>query len=491
MNRWEQLQELFESTVELDASERARVLHERTHGDSELIASVEALVASHASPAEGLDLSATQVLLQLKAESPAAELLGLEFDGYRLDDHLASGGMAHVYRATRMSAGTERRVALKVLRPSLDTAAFLERFQRERETLAALEHEHIVTFLDAGALPDGRPYLVMEYIEGLPLSQWGRSVAQPQRIALFLQVLAAVQYAHRQLVVHRDLKPSNVLVTKQGVPKLLDFGVALALGVEGNHSQAGGPLTPAYASPEQLRGEAITTSTDIYSLGVLLRELLSADTSEPAAAPVKVSADLEAIIARALSEDPFSRYRSVDHFADDLRRERAHEPISARPGTWAYRAALAVRRHRFALGLGGALLLATLTGWIASDLARRRAEAEASTGWGAHAEVKTVARIYEEWLTGVASDDPELFAAATAHLEASLGAKLEAHPETETLVRLTLAELYLGSGAGHGDRERAGVHIERAWKIAQTTRGLGWGDRKRIEALRERVRAGE
>ena len=264
MTRWQLLQELFDQTVELDAQARARVLGERAANDAELARQVEQLVALDRSPAGELEGSGAEILCALEPEPPAAELCGASFGAYRVEEHLSSGGMGHVYRATRSAAGTERRVALKVLRPRLDLEAFLARFQRERQLLAALEHEHIVSFLDAGALPDGRPFLVMEYVDGAPLTEWARARGLPARarIELFVQVAAAVQYAHRMLVVHRDLKPSNVLVTPQGAPKLLDFGVASV--VEGEPApSARAPLTPSYAAPEELAGSPPSTAGDV------------------------------------------------------------------------------------------------------------------------------------------------------------------------------------------------------------------------------------
>lgn len=486
MKRWQLIQELFEATAGLDAPERERVLRERTGDDSELGREVEALVAADTTPAGELDRSATDLLLELRAEPPAADLVGLEFGAYRLDAHHSSGGMAHVYRATRTSAGTERRVALKVLRPGLDTDSLLQRFQRERETLAALEHDHIVAFLDAGALPDGRPFLVMEFVEGEPLSRWGRSASQRECIELFLQVLTAVQYAHRSLVVHRDLKPSNLLVTAQGVPKLLDFGVASVLEAEGEDTAVGVPMTPAYASPEQLRGEPVTTATDVYSLGVLLYELLSGELPESANSSGDLPADLAAIRCKACAPEPAQRYASVDRLADDLRRYLVHEPVAARPPSWIWRARLLLRRQRYALAVGAAVLVALVAGWIASDLARQRAERDASMGWGAHAQAKGASQVYEEWLTATVAGDAVLLTDAIEHLEQSLRRDLSEHPETETLLHLTLAELYLEREDGQG----AAPHAERAWELAQKTVGIGRFDRARAGRLLERARPG-
>ncbi len=480
-NRWELVQELFDATVALDAASRARVLARRVRGDAGLAAEVETLVAAAAAAPDALDRSAAELLGALRDEPPPEALCGATFGPYHVDAHVASGGMAHVYRATRRSAGTERRVALKVLRHGLGTDALVARFRRERETLASLEHEHVVAFIDAGALPDGRPYLVMEYVEGEPLVRWGRGVALRRRVELFLQVLAAVQYAHRALVVHRDLKPSNVLVTREGAPKLLDFGVATVLAGRasgGSHADARAPLTPAYASPEQLRGEPVTTASDVYALGALLRELVSADG-------VPSGGDLDAIARKALEPDAARRYRSADRMADDLRRWLAHEPVSARPGTWLYRAALGARRNRSALVLAGAVVAALAAGWVGAELDRRRAEREAGVGWGAHAQARAFAGVLERFVAAAALRDPRLAADGPPHLPRALEDDVAELPEAETLARLALAQLCLDAG----ELERAAEHAQRAAELAQTTRGVGAADRERAAELLQRVRA--
>lgn len=483
MNRWQLEQELFEETAALEASVRSRVLRERAGGDETLVRHVERLVAADEHPLAALEGTSTDLWLALRSEPGPQTLCSTTFGPYRVDEYLASGGMAHVYRATRTSAGTERRVALKVLRPVFTGEDFLARFQRERETLASLEHEHVVAFLDAGALPDGLPFLAMEYVEGTPLTVWGRSVPLRRRLELFLQVLAAVQYAHQKLVLHRDLKPSNVLVTAQGAPKLLDFGVATALEPARERAGVPGPLTPGYASPEQLRGEALTTASDVYSLGVLLCELATQDAGGAGDRPERpLTGDLAAIVYKALAPLPRERYSSADELAGDLRRFLASEPVAARRATWTYRAQLFASRNRWPLALAAAIVIATVAGWIGSDLRRRSAEREASRGWGAHAQAKSAARAFEEWLVSAAAADPALGAAAAAHLEATLRGPVAQLPEAETLVRLALAELYLRLG----DRARAAPHAERAASLARSTSGVGDAERRRAAELLQR-----
>jgi predicted Ser/Thr protein kinase len=480
MTRWQLLQELFEETVELEPEQRARVLDVRTGGDAELTRLVEELVASDRTPASELERSGVELLRDLGPEPSPAELCGASFGPYRVEEHLSSGGMGHVYRATRSAAGTERRVALKVLRSRLDLDALLARFQRERQVLAALEHEHVVAFLDAGALPDGRPFLVMEYVDGVPITEWARAkrASRRERIELFLQVAAAVQYAHRMLVVHRDLKPSNVLVTGEGVPKLLDFGVASV--VEGEpEAQGRAPLTPSYAAPEELAGSPPTTAGDVYSLGVLLHELLTGELPRDGRPP-GLGRDLDAIVAKALEADPARRYLSADRLADDLRRHLDGEPVGARAGNSLYRAACFARRRRWSLLIAAALVAGLVVGWIGSDLERRSAERESARGWGAHAQAKVAARVFEGWIVERAAGDRELGASAVERLEAALREDLGAFAEAETLVRLTLARLYLD----RGERARAAEHAERAWELAQTTSGVGPIERQRAAELR-------
>ncbi len=486
MNRFQRAQELFAATVDLPPDERARVLRARA-GDDALARDVEALVAASADPIPALDRDASALLDQLRDEPPPEQLCGLSFGSYKIEDHISSGGMAHVYRATRASAGARRRVALKVLRPELAGERLHEHFQRERETLAALEHEHIVSFIDAGALPDGRPFLAMEYVEGVTLARWGPGVEERARIELFLKVLAAVQYAHRMLVVHRDLKPSNVLVTAQGAPKLLDFGVAALLAGEGGAPGVRAPLTPAYASPEQLRGEPVTTASDLYSLGVLLHELLTGalPDADEASGRAGLSHDLLAISKKARALDPARRYQSADELAHDLRRYLAHEPIAAADSSWLHRARLFARRHRFPVTVAAAVVAATITGWIGSELDRRHAEREATHGWGAHSEAKLAARVFERWIVERAAHDLESSTRATDFLERAIREDARDHPEAELLLRLTLAELYLA----RGERERAARHVERARALARSTRGVGELERARVLELSGRVEA--
>tara|TARA_R110002072_G_scaffold302499_1_gene485896 strand:- start:56863 stop:58326 length:1464 start_codon:yes stop_codon:yes gene_type:complete len=482
MSRWQLVQELFEATVAMRPDERLRALRDRSDGDEELARQVEALIAADARPMPELDRDASELFERLRVDAApenasgdsCEDLCGVSVGDYCIEEHVASGGMAHVYRATRKAAGTKRRVAVKVLREGLDTEALLRRFEREQETLARLEHEHIVAFLDCGALPDGRPFLVMEFVDGVALTAWAKSKPVVERLQLFLRVLSTVQYAHSQLVVHRDLKPSNVLVTADGVPKLVDFGVSTVLDAGQMVAAGGGPMTPVYASPEQLAGDPVTVASDVFALGVVLRELLTGDATTPVS-PV----DLRCVVERATAADPAERYRSVAELAEDLRRFLAREPIAMRAGSWRYRGQLFARRHRWPIVLVAAVMVSLLAGWVSADLGRRSAAQEASIGWTAHSHAKVTAGVYERWIVEMAKNSPQAAELAIVHLERELTGRVQRFPEAETLVRLTLAQLYLD----RGDREQAGKHAERALQLAQTCRGVGPRDLARAEEL--------
>jgi serine/threonine protein kinase len=240
---------------------------------------VLSLLAAERSPPTAWNGSAFELEARQTAAHSGQARVGQFFGPYRILRHISAGGMGFVYEAVRADNQYRKKVAIKIVQRSLDdSAGIIERFRAERQILARLEHPNIARLLEGGTTSDGVPYLVMEYVDGVPLSQYAaqRALAPYDRLKLFLSICDAVQYAHRNLVVHRDLKPSNILVTADGVPKPLDFGIAKVSNAEGAAATATvGAMTPEYASPEQVLGAPITTSSDVYSLGVLLYELLS------------------------------------------------------------------------------------------------------------------------------------------------------------------------------------------------------------------------
>ena len=413
--RWQQVRELLDRALALQDSERTTFLDQACAGDSELRAEVESLVDSH--------LRAGSVFLKkpafdIKGPTPANRV-GHRVGVYRLIEQVGQGGMGEVYGAERADGQYDQQVAIKFVRAGYDTAAIVERFRNERQVLASLDHPNIARLLDGGTTEDGIPYLVMELIEGTPIDQYCQThqLVIPERLRLFQQVASAVQYAHQHLVIHRDIKPGNILVTSEGVPKLLDFGIAKILDPSAASQQtAFNPMTPEYASPEQIRGEPVTTATDVFSLGVVLYQLLTerspypkdthaphefaraiceyeperpssvilksarhVETAQPAdqqqspgrqesSAKLRRSlrGDLDTIVLRAMHKDAQRRYASVEQFSGDIQRHLEGRPVIARRDSWTYRAEKFVVRHKFGVSATTLILLAIAAGVAAT-----------------------------------------------------------------------------------------------------------------------------
>ena len=317
---------------------------------------------------------------------------------YRIVRELARGGMGAVYLAERCDGQFEHRVALKLIKRGMDSDEILRRFLAERQILARLNHPHIARFYDGGVTAEGQPWFAMEYVPGRPLTRHceERRLGVAERLRLFQDVCDAVRYAHQNLVVHRDLKPSNILVSEAGEVKLLDFGIAKLL--ESGDDQLTRTelraLTPEYAAPEQLRGEPVTTATDVYALGGVLYELLTGrratrfERHTPAELervictvdppPPGVSGDLDTIVLKALHKDPARRYPSAEALLDDLRRQESGLPVLARPDSVRYRAIKFIQRHRVGLAASGMVFLALLAGLGATLWQARVASREAA-----------------------------------------------------------------------------------------------------------------
>jgi non-specific serine/threonine protein kinase/serine/threonine-protein kinase len=294
---------------------------------------------------------------------------------------IGHGGMGTVFLAIRADEQFKKRVAIKVVRRGMDTEAVLRRFRQERQILAGLEHPNIARLLDGGNTEDSLPYLVMEYVEGEPVTTWceSRGLGVRERIALFRTICAAVHFAHQNLVVHRDLKPGNILVAANGAPKLLDFGVAKLLNpeVSGQTLDLTGAsvrvFTPEYASPEQIRGERITTATDVYALGVLLHEILTGRRpgAEPGRKKEALPADLDMIVGMAMRPEPARRYASAEQLSEDLRRYLEGLPVKARRDTFSYRTGRFLTRHK-ASAVAAALVTVSLVGGILATARQTR-----------------------------------------------------------------------------------------------------------------------
>ena len=433
--RWTRLKELFADAIALEPAHRAAWLARLPDADAALRRDLENLIHAH-DRAEGvLDTPALAspdaAQAVASATATAAEPPPLRCGPYRIIRELGRGGMGIVYLAARDDAQFEKEVAVKVVSSALVHPQLIQRFQEERRILATLDHPNIARLLDAGTTDSGLPYVVMELVEGETIDVYcaSRRLTVPERLALFARVCSAVQYSHQRLVVHRDIKARNVLVTRDGVPKLLDFGIAKLLEPGGIDPQATRTafraLTPESASPEQVRGEPVTLATDVYSLGVLLYRLLTerspyrgglttetailhAICDEEPQRPSDVVAareqssdsgvnardlrgDLDVITLKALRKDPARRYMTVDQLSDDLQRFSSGRPVLARPDSWRYRAGKFVARHKTAAAASALVVLSLVAGIVATSREARIASGERARAERRFNDVRTLA----------------------------------------------------------------------------------------------------
>jgi serine/threonine protein kinase/tetratricopeptide (TPR) repeat protein len=400
---WDRVQELFLAAADLSGPQRDQFLDTACTGEAQLRAEVESLLRADHRGAEAISAAlADEAALMLETDSLDPENLdGERLGPYRVIREIGRGGMGVVYLAQRDDDQYHKQAAIKVVKRGMDTAEVLARFRSERQILANLDHPCIARLLDGGTTLDGRPFFVMELVEGQPADVFcnQNSLDIEARCRLFLRFLDPVAYAHRNLVVHRDLKPRNILVTPDGTPKLLDFGVAKLLSADaGGHltTFVARPFTPEYASPEQVQGLPVTTATDVYALGAVLYEMLTGQRAQPVATltPLEVhravcdteitrpsvavpglDADLDNIVLMAMRKEPARRYHSVDQFADDIQRYLDRRPVLARQDSFAYRSGKFLRRNRLPIAAASAVFLSLVAGLVVSVAQSHRAEA--------------------------------------------------------------------------------------------------------------------
>lgn len=496
--RWTQIQELFIQALELPPGERAAFL-DGACDVPDVRAEVEAMLAGEESPNE-LRVLERLPLAQRSARGPLTR--GERVGRYEIIEQVGTGGMGEVYRAERVDDQYRQQVAIKVLRGDLAVPALAARFRTERQILATLQHPHVTTLLDGGATEDGRPYLVMQFEAGLPVTTYAdeHGLTIRRRLELFATICDAVQYAHTNLVVHRDIKPSNVVVDDEGRPKLLDFGIAKLLE---NAALESAPqtrdvqmLTPEYAAPEQITGGAITTSTDVYALGILLYELLVGEPpfragagsplefhrrvcEEPPTRPSDgvlaftrrppsdqatdiatlrgvgparlyhaLRGDLDQIVLTALRKEPERRYPSAGALAEDIRRYLDGLPVWAQPDSRRYRTRMFVRRHRWGVGAsaGFVVLLGAFAALMTLQSARVTAERDRAQVALARAEE------VQEFLVGLfqASDPTQeqdrLSAADLLRRGAERADSLADQPEVYAEMLTTIGSAYRNLG---------------------------------------------
>ena len=375
--RWTEIQDWFERLMDLDPEAQKTALAQLASDQPQLAQEVADLLAMDEKPH-----TLMQEGLRLKPET--ANRAGERMGAYEIKEHLASGGMGAVYLAARADGDFQREVALKVVQRGFLSDRLIPQFQEERRILAQLQHPNIARLYDGGLSDAGEPFFTMELVNGRSLTEYASDerLDQKQRLGLFLQVCEAVQYAHRQLIVHLDLKPGNMLVTEEGQVKLLDFGVSRLVRQQEANAQEGASsaLTKAYASPEQLAGGYISTQSDVYSLGVVLYELLFEQRPDPGVPRREMKNELDLIIQKALQENLDQRFESVEALKEDIEAFLAQQPISLR-SDFGYRAKLYFRRNRIPVALTAiaSLLLILTVSFYTSRLAKERNLAQEET----------------------------------------------------------------------------------------------------------------
>jgi serine/threonine-protein kinase len=531
VNKMRRVDAVLDAVLTSEPTRWPTLLDEHCSGDPELRREVEALLARLDTASRFLESPPGAIAAALLAEEREAEsalradsFTGRRIGAYRIERELGRGGMSRVFLAERADGEFEQQVALKLLRPGLDSDLDLARLRAERQILATLNHPNIARLFDGGVTDEGLPYLVMEYIDGQPLDRYcsERGLSVRQRLELFRSVVEATEYAHRNLVVHRDLKPSNILVTADGTAKLLDFGLAKLLQSESRSplptTRAGhGWMTPEYAAPEQVRGGAVNTVTDVYQLGVVLYELLSrrlpfahhaslfelqnailgeepalpsaavlrpdegtapnaasTDRDSVSAASRQLRGDLDAIVMKALQKETDRRYPSAAAFREDLDRYLQGRVVLARPDSAAYRTRKFVRRHRAGVIVAAAVVVGVVV--AATREIRLRAVAET--------EARTAGAVEQYLLTSFGAADPftpgdttasrstvrELLDRGVARLDTALAGQ----PDVRARLRKALGRVYGNLGL----YDEAGAQLQRAL----TEQRALTGDRDRATA---------
>ena len=492
--KWEQIQHIFEEASRLPPGQREGWLKDACQGDHTLYLQVESLLCAAVEESGLLEKQIASYATSLATAPP--EHIG----PYRVISEIAHGGMGAVYLAERADQQYRRQVAIKTIRSfAAPQAELLRRFRVERQILATLQHPNIAQMLDGDVTDDGIPYLVMEYVKGVRIDEYCRrqSLTVRQRIELFRGVCSAVEHAHRNLVVHRDLKPGNIMVTDDGIPKLLDFGIAKLLQAQDMPDglaltmPSERPRTPEYASPEQINGGPITTSTDVYALGIVLYELLAgrhpfADLRSEIRAleratcetePRRPSAmgsermgqlkgDVDSIVLKAIRKEPEHRYASVEQLSEDLGRYLDGFPVAASRGTRRYRTGKFIRRHRFGVAAATAFVLLLVTfgtgmSVLAFRLAREktRSNSEAEKARQAQQTAEAVNRFLQEGVLAQASAshqagvgpnakaNPNLTVrTALDRAASSIDGKFDGQPLVEAGIRKTIGQAYTNLG---------------------------------------------
>jgi eukaryotic-like serine/threonine-protein kinase len=486
---------LFDALVDLPTGDRDAALDREAADDPAVRVEVRALLHI----ADSHDFL-TEDLRTTSLDYDDAGMVGQHLGAYKLERVLGTGGMGTVFEATRDDAQYLKRVAIKLVMRGGASDLLMARFRLERQILARLEHRNIATLLDGGLTPDGRPYLVMEYVDGAPITAWcdAKKLGIRDRLQLFRQVCAAVQYAHANLIIHRDLKPANVFVTSDGTVKLLDFGIAKLLGGAEDEANAitragGRALTPEYASPEQLRGEVLTTASDLYSLGVVLFEVLAGARPHRSTASVfaddapllstqitdaagitrdgdadrvrrMVRGDVEQIVAKLLRKEPDRRYASAEAVSDDLQRYLSGLTVRAQADSVSYRLGKFVRRNRAAVVAAAAVVVSLIGGVIVTSRSAKRATLAQDRAERVSGFLQTVLSTVPSSTSGRDLPISEVIDSAALRLPTELAAEPEVRAELEGVIANAYQSL--------GKLDAAETHMRTALRLRELTAGV-------------------
>lgn len=527
-DRWLQVKEIFHEAAELEPEERRTFLLERCGDDYEMRRELELLMESHEGAGQFIERPAMASASDILLEGEASLWAGRAVGQYRVLREVGRGGMGLVLLAVRADDQFKKQVAIKILRRGMDSGEIVRRFRTERQILASLEHPNIARLLDGGITEDGLPYIVMEYIEGQPVDKYcdEHKLGTDKRLLLFRKICSVVEFAHQNLVIHRDLKPSNILITSDDEPKLLDFGIAKLLNPELAAQTLSATatdlrlMTPEYASPEQIRGQNITTVSDIYSLGILLYRLLTghapyhftqtspqeierlvchteperpstvvgrtegittgehtaritpetvgeARGEPPEALRRRLRGDLDNIVLKALKKEPERRYSSAAQLSEDIRRYMEGLPITARKDTFAYRASKFIGRNRIGVAAASLVLLAILAGltasiWQARVAARERNQARRET-----AKADQLNKFLKSILSAAAPEQKgknvkviEVLNDAAARIDAEFANQPDLRAQALQTIGQTYAEIGLLNEAERYSREALKLNLE-------------------------------
>ena len=501
-SRWEQIKEIFYAASELPETEREGFLVRECASDAELLEEMRSLFGAFEEYDGSIDAPVFRSVSSFVDDADGSSFVGKLAGAYRIESELGRGGMGTVYLASRADREFDKKVAVKLIKRGFDTDEIVKRFRYERQILAALEHPNITRLLDGGSTEDGLPFLVMDYVDGVPLKEYcdqGQLTIR-NRLELFLKICSAVAYAHQNLVIHRDLKPSNILVLPDGTPKLLDFGIAkLTDASEGTQQTIGTAtalraMTPDYASPEQIRGQAVTTTTDVYSLGVILYELLtghkpyrfknhSADeitrilwsstiprpsamcrlhgllavAGEQASVVRQLHGDLDKIVFMAMHIETERRYSSVEQFAEDIRRYLNGLPVMAQDDSLSYRVSKYIKRNKPGVAAGLGIAASLIGGLVVARRQARNASRQRDRAERANLFLQKMLAAADPRKSGKDLRAVEMLKLAGERIATEFAAQ----PEIASNLNATLGLTYLSLG----HVEDAGEHLRAALDV--------------------------